>query len=428
MKKILAISLILILLTGCSGSQPLKEYDFTPETSSAFTENRDEELTATQGEGETATQVERPQRVYATYPTTDSNIRYHSGARVSYYDVDLRRNVTLCSQPNCKHSDESCKAYLGQGVRSYHVVGDWAYALQDNSREFGSCLLLRQNYVTGERQILVDLTPPEGYSIEYPGFSFVGDDIFYMYDTYTLDPEAPFGYQYADNKRFTCRYDMETGESELIMEEPIQPVTRFVERELKMGLSTEKFWVMIRMDLPENPKQNEDGNIEYGGEVIDWGDYMEEIRKAYPARAYSVNLETGEETFLFYYGQANMQDGACYVDKGCSYVVDNTLCIYDGYTGEVRQCFYQENIGWQGYMDGRIFYNYHNGDPHRGNYRFYWYDLTTGEKQEFNQGYDSFAFGLDGETADYFYSTYGYNGKHWISKQDFYNENYGNAF
>ncbi len=416
MKKLWSIFLMLILLTGCA--QPVKEYDLSTEQAT----------TPTVMEETTVQREERPQRVYTTYPTTDSNRRYNSDARVSYYDVDLRRDVTLCSQPNCKHSDESCKAYLGQGVRGYQLVGDWAYAVADNTREAGSCLLLRQNYVTGERQVLVDLTPPEGYSIEYPSFSFVGEDIFYMYDTYILAPEATLGYQYVDHKQFTYRYDLENGESELLMEEPVQPVTQFVEKQLLTGLSTEKFWVIMRMELPETPKQSEDGNIEYGGKWMDWGDYMEEMDKAYPKKVYSINLETGEETFLYFDGQANMQDGACYVDKGCSYVVDNTLYIYDGYTGEVRECFYQENLGWQGYLDGRIFYNFHDGEQHTGEYRFFWYDLTTGEVQEFNQGYDSFAFGLDEETADYFYSRFGYNGKHWISKQDFYNENYDNAF
>ena len=416
MKKLIAICLLLVLLTGCS--QPVKEYDLSTEQTT----------TPTVMEPSMVQREERPQRVYTTYPTTDSNIRYHSGARVSYYDVDLRRNVTLCSQPNCKHSDESCKAYLGQGVRGYQVEGDWAYTVVDNTREAGSCLLLRQNYVTGERQTLVDLTPPEGYSIEQVGYSIIGDEIFYRYDTYIYTPENTPDYSYVNHNRFTYRYNLETGERELLLEEPIQPVTQFVKTDILRGLCTEKFWVIVRRVLPETPKENEEGNVEYGGEWMDWGDYMEEIRKAYPAKVYSVNLETGEETFLFIDGQANMQDGACRRKGGCSFVVDNTLCIYDGYTGEVRQCFYQENIGWQGYMDGRIFYNAHDGDPYGGNYRFYWYDLTTGEKQEFNQGYDSFAFGLDSETADYFYSNFGYNGKHWISKQDFYNENYENAF
>ncbi len=416
MKKLLAICLVMILLTGCS--QPVKEYDLSTEQTT----------TAAVPEETMVQREERPQRVYTTYPTTDSNRRYHSGARVSYYDVDLRRNVTLCSQPNCKHSNEGCKAYLGQGVRSYTVVGDWAYALADNSREFGSCLLLRQNYVTGERQTLVDLTPPAGYSIEYVGYSIIGDDILYGYDTYIYAPEKPMNYRYVNHNRFTYRYNLETGESELLLEEPIQPVTQFVKTDIWRGLCTEKYWVIVRRELPETPKENEEGNVEYGEEWVDWGNYMEEIQKAYPAKAYSVNLETGEETFLFIDGQANMIDGACLRKGDCSYVVDNTLCIYDGYTGEVQQCFYQENIGWQGYLDGRLFYNVHDGNEYNRDYRFYWYDLTAGEVQEFNQGYDSFAFGLDEETADYFYSNFGYNGKHWIAKQDFYNENYDNAF
>jgi hypothetical protein len=74
--------------------------------------------------------------------------------------------------------------------------------------------------------------------------------------------------------------------------------------------------------------------------------------------------------------------------------------------------------------DGRIIYNICKED---GGYDYYWYDLTTGETQQFQKGEDWMIFGLNEETADYFVGLY--QGRDcFIHKQDFYNENYDAAF
>ena len=74
--------------------------------------------------------------------------------------------------------------------------------------------------------------------------------------------------------------------------------------------------------------------------------------------------------------------------------------------------------------DGRIIYNICKED---GGYEYFWYDLSTGETQQFQRGIDLMIFSLSEETADYFIGYY--KGSNlYISKQDWYNENYDAVF
>ncbi len=417
MKRLCSILLLLCLLTGCA--QPVKDYELQTTSATETAEGTDTQ------DSTPPTTEPKPQRVYATYPTTDSNRNYYSGQRIMYYDPDLRRSVYLCSQANCKHSDFSCKAYLGEGRVEYEVMGDWAYASVDNTSEGGNCVLLKQNYITGERQILMDLTPPEGYTVHWISFAITGNTLFYQYSTYLLDTEERPGYEQTNHRNYAYSYDLTTGETELLLDEPFNPITSLPRCGLALSTCTGNFLTVVKTE-PFDGVLSLEEYVEQGNDEKTYDDYFLENRPA--KNVYSLNRKTGEERFLYNGNEACQQDLACYRDRGCSFVVDDTVYIYDGYTGEVRECFQQENIGWQGYLDGRIFCNYHDGDPYGHNYRYLWYDLTTGEIQAFNESRSGFIFGLDSETADYFYSKYGYNGKHYISKQDFYNENYDNAF
>ena len=107
------------------------------------------------------------------------------------------------------------------------------------------------------------------------------------------------------------------------------------------------------------------------------------------------------------------------------------MCVYNGYTGEVTPYFEldQDKIGLLTLYDGRIFYNLVPEDEESEVWSFFWYDMTTGETRQFQKGIPTMVFSIHGETADYFYGLLeGRNGKCFISKQDFYNENYDAAF
>jgi len=107
-----------------------------------------------------------------------------------------------------------------------------------------------------------------------------------------------------------------------------------------------------------------------------------------------------------------------------SFADGDTICIYDGRTGQVTRCFTRENIAMQMYKDGRIIYNVCMED---GSWEYYWYDLTTGQMQQFQKGESIMIFAVHEETADYFYG-YSNGENRFISKQDWYNENYDAAF
>lgn len=287
-------------------------------------------------------------------------------------------------------------------------------------------MILKQNYITGERVTLLDLTPKEGYIVDSMGFTFIGDRMLYQYSTYLYDPEAKMGYEQTDHRNYAYFYDLTTGETEQLLDEPCQVVTYDARVSLLLSMCTENFLTIAKTEPFDKYPMPMEEYLELGHTEEE---YIEHYEENLPKRnIYSVNRKTGEERFLYSSHEAKQNDSACFRNGGCSYVIDDTVYVYDSHTGEVRECFQQENIGWQGYLDGRIFCNYHDGDPYGHNYRYLWYDLTTGEIQAFNESQSGFVFGLDEETADYFYSKYGYNGKHYISKQDFYNENYDNAF
>ena len=119
MKKCLIVLVISLLLCGCTPQMQ----DYTLSTAPT------EQLLPTDSMVPLET---RPYREYATYPVEHpapnvwGNMVFSTKSKiVHYYDMELRRQVVLCSQPNCTHSSEDCTAYLGgSGSTTYQVVGD----------------------------------------------------------------------------------------------------------------------------------------------------------------------------------------------------------------------------------------------------------------------------------------------------------------
>ena len=103
-------------------------------------------------------------------------------------------------------------------------------------------------------------------------------------------------------------------------------------------------------------------------------------------------------------------------DKQMSFVRDDKMCIYDGRTGQVTEYFTNEDICMHRLADGRIFYTLEEN----GEYSHWYYDPNTDEHHER-------ILPIRGETQDCFriYTDKGYR---FITKQDFYNENYDAAF
>ncbi len=432
MKRTMAMILLLSLLflAGCKEQLP----DYTLEVPTTTEPTTEAPTTA----------VTRPKeyRQYPTYPVerpTDKaigNALYYTEARaVSYYDTDLRRTVYMCSQPNCAHSDEKCYAYLGGRMGStYTVSGDMAYALVDNFDVDGTIRLIERNLVTGNTRNLMDLTPEEDMYRENLSFSLCDDELFLTYRQYKMVYTFEGDYCFAtesDSIQYSYAIDLLTGEQELLLEAQIPSVQgyAFLGSAIVPQMCTRDYLLIREVEfkdvLPlseeEFYKQNPNG---------DYLAYTQEVFRDFSTDAhYAVNRKTGERKRICGGIREGRLEHGGYRDKKMALVDGTTVCVYDGYTGQVTPYFEQDRIGFMTLMDGRIIYNVY---PEEGSgtevWDYFWYDLTTGETCQFQEGIGVMVFSIHGETADYFHGIYNGRSNCFISKQDFYNENYDAAF
>ncbi len=431
MKKYLCAILLLslLLLMGCTEQLP----DYTLEVPT--TEPTTEAPT-------TAATQPKEYRQYPTYPVerpTDKamgNKLYYTNARaVSYYDTELRRTVYMCSQPNCAHSDEKCYAYLGGRMGStYTVSGDMAYALVDNFDEDGTIRLIERNLVTGNTRTLMDLTPEEDMLRQNLDFSLCGEELFLTYRqcrmTYTFEGNYCI-YHENDSVQHSYAIDLLTGEQELLLEAQIPAVQgySFLGSAIVPQMCTRDYLLIHEVEfkdvLPlseeEYYKQNPNG---------DYLAYTKEVFHDFSTDTYyAVDRRTGERKRICGGIREASLEHCPYRDKKMALVDGTTVCVYDGYTGQVTPYFEQDRIGFMTLMDGRIIYNVY---PEEGSgtevWDFFWYDLTTGETHQFQKGVKGMVFSVHEETADYFHGNYNGRSNCFISKQDFYNENYDAAF
>ena len=439
MKKymVLLLLLSLLLLSGCTGE--LQDYTLeTQETDVASTEPVTEDLGVLETEA-------KEQRNYVTYPVEQpkdyivgNRYYYAQSPVIRYYDLELRRSVSLCSQPNCTHNSSQCVAYLGGGGRTkYSVVGDLVYAVVDDLDKGGKLLFIERNMVTGETRTLWDLTPPENVVREYVQFSVYGEEAFLIYREFEMEWND-IGTTYSEKNpvQYSYTIDLLSGERELLLKDEIPAIETYTlwGSTILPELCSEDYLLITEVErggelpipMDEYFEQNPTEDFE------DYDRYVTEVYGQYiNTNHYSLNRKTGEKTWIYGdEGEAHIQDASTTRDRKQAFMVGNTVCVYDGCTGQVTTCFEQENIGYMGYLDGRIIYNVYtpmeDGDAE---WSYFWYDLQTGEKQPFQVGIKGMVFSLQAETADYFY---GYSsiagGTRFISKQDFYNENYDATF
>ncbi|MBE6928547.1 MAG: hypothetical protein E7467_08730 [Ruminococcaceae bacterium] len=413
--------LLSVLLGGCR--RELTDYTLstvqTTETSEVSTSNAAEQKTHYE---------------YATYPVKRpadhviGNCYYYKNSRViCYYDVDIRRKVVLCSQPNCTHGSEECVAYLGgNGDTQYLIVGDTAYALVVKMEGEKTVQFISRNVVTGETELLWDLSPKNPDTImQNFEFSVDGNTAFLAYEQFDICLSELGEYSEQNKATYAFAMDLTNGEREQLMKCDIPYIEGLaLQGDSLICQATTEDYLLIRCvgEYEELPlgreaylKENPYGDYEAYLNGIPW-----------PGSSYySVNRRTGERFFICREGAAKIQDSTGpFRDKKMSFADGDTICIYDGRTGQVTRCFTRENIAMQMYKDGRIIYNVCMED---GSWEYYWYDLTTGQMQQFQKGESIMIFAVHEETADYFYG-YSNGENRFISKQDWYNENYDAAF
>ena len=425
MGKILSMILLIsiLLLAGCK--EHLPEYTL-------------EVPTATEGKSETAgTEATEPKeyREYATYPLEggtergEGNLYYDTYSRlIRYYDTEMRRTVTLCNQPNCIHSDSKCSAYLGDEIcTNYSVAGDLVYAIVENSDNGGERLFIERNMITGENRILWDMTTTDWLMREHVEFSIYKNVAFLTFYQYELHfDENGTGYE-KNSVQYSYELDLTTCERKLLMESDVPNLEgfRFNGSRIVPRACTEAYLVIqevtyhedVLIPMEEYLKTNPDGD--YGLYIIE--NYQTESH-------YAVDRESGERKDLCGgVKEAALIDLDCVRDRNMAFADGGNVYLFDGETGKISLCFQEKNVVLLRCYDGRIFYNTKElGEDQQPVWRHFWFDLQTGERKELKRTMDPSFFSVHGEMTDYFYGVG--DGKHYISKQDFYNENYDAAF
>lgn len=422
-KYAIILLVFVLLLAGCS-NQTLPNYTLnTVDVTESF-----------QASASSSAEIS-PQKEYTTYPLKRpadhvlGNYYYYKNSKViCYYDVDIQRKIVLCSQPNCTHSSEDCVAYLGGNENTQYLIdGDIAYALIVNAENGGKVQLVSRNIVTEETDVLWNLSPKSQNTVRQNfDLSIDGDTAFLRFNQFDMQWDENGGYSEQNIANYAYGIDLKTGNHELLIKGDIPSVDGLgFEGDSLICEATTENYLLVRCvgTFEELPLNMEDYLKEnpYG----DYNEYLSTIQ--WPEVAYySVNRKTGERVKICGdEGQAKLQDATgAFCGKKMSFADGDTICIYDGYTGQVTRCFTRENIAMQMYKDGRIIYNIRKEN---GGYDYYWYDLSSGETQQFQFGENTMIFSIYEETADYFYGNIGGSNR-FISKQDWYNENYDAAF
>ena len=410
MKRILILLLSALLLCGCTPQIS----DYTLATVPTTAETTEAPIETTQP---------KEYREFATYPVehpTDNvsgNLWYEERALiVSAYDTDLRRKVVLCSQPSCTHNDRDCPAYLGGGIGTVYVVrGDIAYALIDDSEKSGEITFVSQNLITGQRELIWDLTPEKDVVRQRFQLSIDGSTAFLSFEQYTMVLQE-LNYSYENYRNYGYAIDLHTGEREVLLdsEKLVLANVEYGSGELFVQACTEQYILVSSIEytfVPMAPDayyaQNPSG---------DYDAYLEENPPQSRNEIVSINRATGERKKHCDYLEAMLVDMGAFRDKQMSFVRGNTMCIYDGRTGQVTEYFTNEDICMHRLADGRIFYTLEENDE----YSHWYYDPNTDEHHQ------RFLY-IRGETRDCFriYTDKGYR---FITKQDWYNENYDAVF
>ena len=411
MKRILILLLSVLLLCGCTPQIP----DYTLATVPTTAETTEAPIETTQL---------KEYRDYATYPVehpTDNvsgNLWYEERSLiVSAYDTDLRRKVVLCSQPSCTHNDRDCPAYLGGGTGTIYVVrGDVAYALIDDSEKSGEITFVSQNLITGQRELIWDLTPEEDVVRERFQLSLDGSTAFLSFEQYKLVLQE-LDYIPEDSRCYGYAIDLNTGERKVLLdsEKLVLANAEYGGGELFVQACTEQYILLSTKEYTFVPLEPEDYYAQ--NPSGDYDAYLEENPPQSISEIVSINRATGEHKKLCDYAEAMLMDMGAFRDKQMSFARDDTMCIYDGHTGQVTEYFTNEDICMHRLADGRIFYTL---DEDSGEFSHWYYDPNTGEHHE------HFLY-IHGETRDCFriYTDKGYR---FITKQDWYNENYDAAF
>ena len=336
-----------------------------------------------------------------------------------YYDFELGESVILCAQSGCAHADESCTAYLGNPAvfAEYHNI--W-YTIAET--DDGSLLLNRIDPTNGQRRTVTTLNRTESQMFSHGVTHFSHGYAYVSANSQQLDANGIW----QDGGRKLYQIHLESGEYNVIAENKPTETYRF------WGASQERLLLSWDMLLGE-PLDNETF-LAQGGTEREYADYIFTYYAENTVTELRVyDLPTGEYTLLADSKRDGLEvspDPALCYENQLIYQLNDSLYLYGLDEGTSRKLLSQKNIINYWLLDARAFYITYT---HEDGYEIYHADMKTGISiQLSNQGStESMLFSITGETIDNFigvYTTLSSNGRIcWISKVDFYANNYSNA-
>lgn len=332
-------------------------------------------------------------------PSANGNGYYSTSSLLKYTDIDAEDLFLLCAQSGCKHSDETCQAWIGKQVGSvFEYRGElYAVTFEDEYAQF-----IKKDMATGERTVLDSRKRP--VENDYVGVAVVA--------------EGKCVLRYWKDPAIYVMYDLAAAQAqELPGELADWGIVDLYDDDLLLMRGDYK---LSREEYELSPVTQE--------EFPTYEDYLES-RLGRELRRY--DLETGEseviateEQGLIFTGDPASSYGHTFV-----YQLGDDICLYDMQTGTSRVAITMERVINFWLLDHKLFLiQSFTGKPGDGCY-IYYMDMDGGELFRLeNQGEtESMYMSVMWEGNDFFCANCG-GGKRVIRKDDFYAERYDQAW
>ena len=370
------ICLILLILTAC---EPADNSSIgLPPVSDVQADGTNYPLPAENRRGYDAT--------FESCPSSSTNGYYRASTTshtLWYYDADAGKGFFLCAQSGCSHNDETCQAWIGKADSFTEYHGDILAVrqLEDGTVEFikktlaDGKITVIDRWESGDKEAYFATIFRVAYNsaVIYVRKDFISDR------GDTIDDKAI---------AFCWKYDLNTGEK-------TQMYPKEEARFLLVLAFSEKY-ALVRY-APENK--------ETAGREL---------------RLY--DMDTFEYTVIgntVKSGWVPSVNNAVYGDKAV-YQIDETVYLLDITTGKSKEFITVENLLGCNLYDHKVFMTVM---PSPEEYYFYYADIEDNNTltKYNNLGHtDVMQFSIFSEGESFFFST----GLQYLSKEDFYSENY----
>ena len=333
------------------------------------------------------------------------------GNRVDYFDAATKATVTLCAQPGCSHSGETCQAWLGgaSSVAEYHGV---IYAVRSGIMDTGDVDFIRKDLTSGKITVLAEWKADDTVSYT-ASLGLISDNmaVVYLRSKIKRGEEDLFRIDYVNS---TWLFDLETGEKRELFPEESEGIELSVK-------AFSKSYAAVTCRLEEQDFLAQEEFYAQYGEDCSYGRYL--VRSAnYELRLYDADFSnytvvTSTERGFVPYSEPGTTYG-----KELVYVEDDTIFLLNVDTGENRRLLSKENILGFYFLDHKIFFTTQEDSVLKTDspMAFWCVDITDGELIQLKNGgrTDYMVHGITWEGQSFFLDSMNV----YISESDFYAE------